>query len=133
MIVVDTSAIIAALAGSPAVPRLGARLASAGELHAPHLLDVEFLHALRRLVGAGVLSADRATDARDDLADLAIIRYPHVALSDRMWELRHTVTPYDAAFLALAEALDVPLVTCDGRLARASGHRARVEVFAPGS
>lgn len=131
MIVVDTSAIIAALAGSPVVPRLGARLASDGELHAPHLIDVEFQHALRRLVVSGAISHDRAADARNDLADLAIIRYPHVALADRMWELRHNVTPYDAAFLALAEALDVPLVTCDGRLARASGHHARVELFAP--
>lgn len=129
MIVVDTSAIIGVLAGQPQVPQLVDRLISDGDLHAPHLLDVEFQHALRRLVVARTISDERAADARTDFADLTIIRYPHVSLADRMWELRHNVTAYDAAFLALAEALDAPLVTCDGRLARAPGHAASVEVF----
>ena len=129
MIVVDTSAIIGVLAGQPVVPRLVDRLISDSDLHAPHLLDVEFQHALRRLVVAGTISDERAADARVDLSDLTIIRYPHVSLADRMWELRHNVTADDAAFLALAEALDAPLVTCDARLARAPGHAASVEVF----
>lgn len=129
MIVVDTSAIIGVLAGQPQVPQLVDRLISDGDLHAPHLLDVEFQHALRRLVVARTISDERAADARTDFAALTIIRYPHVSLADRMWELRHNVTAYDAAFLALAEALDAPLVTCDGRLARAPGHAASVEVF----
>ncbi len=129
MIVVDTSAVIGVLAGQPRVPRLIDRLISDGDLHAPHLLDVEFQHALRRLVVAGTISDERAADARVDFADLTIIRYPHVSLADRMWELRHDVTAYDAAFLALAEALGAPLVTCDARLARAPGHAASVEVF----
>ena len=105
------------------------RLAQDSDLHAPHLIDVEFLHALRRLVLGG-LSPDRAEDARLDFADLAIVRYPHEPLADRMWELRHNVSAYDAAFLTLAEALGVPLITCDARLARAGGHHATVEVFA---
>ena len=67
-----------------------------------------------------------------DFADLTIVRYPHVSLAARMWELRHNVTAYDAAFITLAETLAVPLVTCDARLARAPGHTATVEVF-PGS
>ena len=100
-----------------------------GDLHAPHLIDVEFQHALRRLVVSGTIGDDRAADARMDFESLTIVRYPHVSLANRMWELRHNVTAYDAAFLALAEAFDVPLVTCDARLARAPGHAASVEVF----
>ncbi len=129
MIVVDTSAVVAALVGRPAPGGLIVRLSTAGELHAPHLLDVEFLHALRRLVLTGEISAPRADAARRDAADLTIIRYPHHPLLDRMWGLRHDVTPYDASFLALAEALDAPLVTCDRHLARSAGHRARTELF----
>jgi predicted nucleic acid-binding protein len=129
LIVVDTSAVIGVLAGQPRVARLVDRVINEGDLHAPHLIDVEFQHALRRLVVAGAISDDRAADARMDFADLTIVRYPHVSLADRMWELRHNVAAYDAAFLALAEALGAPLVTCDARLARAPGHGASVEVF----
>ena len=129
MIVVDTSAVIGVLAGQPRVARLVDRVINDGDLHAPHLIDVEFQHALRRLVVAGAINDDRAADARMDFADLTIVRYPHVSLAGRMWELRHNVTAYDAAFLALAEALGAPLVTCDARLARAPGHAASVEVF----
>jgi predicted nucleic acid-binding protein len=129
VIVVDTSAIIGVLAGQPRIPQLVDRLISDSDLHAPHLLDVEFQQALRRLVVAGAISDERAADARMDFAELAVIRYPHVSFADRMWELRHNVTAYDAAFLALAEALGVPLVTCDAGLARAPGHAASVEVF----
>jgi predicted nucleic acid-binding protein len=130
VIVVDTSAVIGVLAARPLLPGLAERLGSDGDLHAPHLIDVELLHALRRMVRTGVLQPHRAEEARHDFADLSIIRYPHTPLADRMWTLRDTVTVYDAAFLALAETLDVPLVTCDARLAHASGHRARVELFA---
>ncbi len=129
MIVVDTSAVIGVLAGQPRVARLVDRVINDGDLHAPHLIDVEFQHALRRLVVDGGISDDRAADARMDFANLTIVRYPHVSLADRMWELRPNVTAYDAAFLALAEALGAPLVTCDARLARAPGQAASVEVF----
>ena len=132
MIVVDTSAILGVLVGRPEASSLGDRIRSDGDLHAPHLLDVEFQHGLRRLALSGAISEDRAADARMDFADLTIVRYPHVSLADRMWELRHNVTAYDAAFIALAETLGVPLVTCDARLARAPGHAATVEVF-PGA
>lgn len=129
MIVVDTSALIAALAGMPDVSNLRSRLGSDGDLHAPHLVDVEFQHALRRLVTTRAISQERAAGVRQDFADLAIMRYPHMALADRMWELRANVTAYDAAFVVLAETLDVPLITCDGRLSRSSGHRATIELF----
>jgi predicted nucleic acid-binding protein len=128
VLVVDTSAVVDALAGRPPDERLLARLGADGDLHAPHLLDVELLHALRGLVLAGHLSEDRAADARADFADLAIVRYEHGLLADRIWELRH-MTVGDAAFVALSEALEVPLVTCDRRLAGATGHRGRVELY----
>lgn len=96
------------------------------------MLDIEFHHALWRLARTRAISDDRASDALTDLAELAIVRYPHVPLADRMWELRHDMTAYDAAFVVLAEILQVPLITCDARLARAPGHRATVEVFPRG-
>jgi predicted nucleic acid-binding protein len=130
MLVVDTSAVIAALVGRPPDERLVDRLSVDGDLQAPHLLDVELLHGLRRLVMGGQLSEDRAADARGDFADLAIARYDHVVLADRTWELRHNLSAYDATFVALAELLDVPLVTCDARLASAPGNRAAVELYA---
>ncbi len=129
MIVVDTSAALASLVGRPLDRELVARLVEDGDLHAPHLIDVEVIHALRRLVAARHITEDRAADVRTDFADLSIIRYPHQPLADRMWELRHNLSAYDAAFVALSEALDVPLVTCDARLAGASGHTARIELF----
>lgn len=129
MLVVDTSAVLEALAASDPPPGLVERLAEDGDLHAPHLIDTELLHALRGISMREEISDDRAEDARSDLAELALIRYPHRPLSDRVWELRHNVTAYDATFVALAEALSAPLVTCDARLASAPGHGARIELF----
>ena len=132
MLVVDTSAVIGALTGRPPSGELMERLSGESDLSAPHLLDVEFLHALRRLVLGGQLSEDRAADARDDFAALAVTRYGHTMVADRVWALRHSLTAYDATFVALAELLDVPLVTFDARLARAAGHQATVELFQGG-
>jgi predicted nucleic acid-binding protein len=129
VLVVDTSAVVAALTGRPPTTALLERLGSDDDLAAPHLLDVEFLHALRRLVLGGQLTEDRAADARDDFAALAVTRYGHAVLADRIWELRGGLTAYDAAFVALAELLAAPLVTCDARLARAPGHHATGELF----
>jgi predicted nucleic acid-binding protein len=133
MLVVDTSAVLDALVSREPAPQLVERLADDGDLHAPHLIDVELLHALRRLAATGAIADDRAADARGDFADLALVRYPHDPLSDRIWELRHNLTAYDSAFVALAEALDTPLVTCDARLASAPGHGATVELFGAGA
>lgn len=132
MIVVDTSAVLSALMTSPATTRLQRRLADDGDLHVPHLLDVEILHALRRLVTTGALSDERAQEVRDDVDQLALTRYPHGPLADRIWELRHNLSAYDATFVSLCEALDVPFVTCDARLARAPAHHATVELYAVG-
>ena len=132
MLAVDTSAVVAALVGRPPDPRLADRLGADGDLHAPHLLDVELLHALRRLVRTGRLSEERAADVRADFAELTVVRYGHAPLADRVWELRGNLTAYDATFVALAEALQMPLVTCDARIARAPGHRAAVELFPGG-
>ena len=112
-------------------PALDERLASSGDFHAPYLIDVEVAHALQRLARRDEIGADRAADARLDLADLPLRRYPHVPLLERAWELRHNVSAYDAMYVALAELLDVPLVTCDGSLARVQGVRAQIEVYAP--
>lgn len=129
MLVVDTSAVIAALIGRPAVSGLELRLSQDPDLHAPHLIDIEMLHALRRLVSSGALSEDRAADARDDFRDLTIVRYPHPPLANRIWQLRQNLTAYDAAFVALSELLGVPLITCDTGLAASPGHVARIELF----
>lgn len=129
MLVVDTSAVLEVLVAREPAPGLIERLAGDGDLHAPHLIDVEILHALRRLNARDELSDERAADARADVRELALVRYPHFELSDRIWELRHNLTAYDAAFVALAEVLQVPLVTCDGRLATAPGLAAQVELF----
>jgi predicted nucleic acid-binding protein len=129
VLVVDTSAILEALAARDPAPGLVERLAGDGDLQAPHLIDVELLHALRGMRMRDEISDERAADARGDFADMAIVRYPHTPLSDRMWELRHNLSCYDAAFVALAEILATPLVTCDARVATASGHHANVELF----
>jgi predicted nucleic acid-binding protein len=129
MLVVDTSAVIEVLASSEPNAALTRRLVQDDDLQAPHLLDIEFLHTLRRLTFAEKLSQRRADDVRADYRDLAISRYPQFPFSDRIWQLRHNLTPYDAAFVVLAETLAAPLVTCDRRVAAASGHSARVELF----
>ena len=85
------------------------------------MVDLELLSALRRRVRLGEISLDRATDIRTDFAELALTRYPHEPLNDRIWELRKNLTAYDASFVALAEILDTPLVTCDASLASAPG------------
>lgn len=129
MIVVDASAIVDLVAVEQSDPALRERVLLDRDLHAPHLVDVEVTHALRRLAALGELSGDRAADARVDAAALPIVRYPHLALLERAWELRENLSVYDAVYVALAEILERPLVTCDARLAAASGHQAAVEVF----
>jgi predicted nucleic acid-binding protein len=130
LIVVDASALIEVLLGTRTGARLEPRLLSGGEsLHAPHLLDVEVAQVLRRYAAGGELSPERGSEALADLADFPLHRYSHDILLSRIWELRQNVTAYDAAYLALAEALAAPLVTCDARLASAPRHAAKVEVY----
>ena len=129
MIIVDASAVVEFVAREPVNRDLARRILGDPELHAPHLMDVEVTHALRGLVARGELSVDRASDARVDAADLRIVRYPHRPLLGRAWELRQTLSTYDGVYVALAELLAAPLVTCDARLAQVPGHEAEIELF----
>ena len=130
MIVVDASAVIEVLLNTPAGVRVADRLFADGEtLHAPHLLDLEVAQVLRRYALSAELDAARGAQALEDLAALPLSRYPHDVLLPRIWELRHTVTAYDAAYVALAEALAAPLVTRDAALAASRGHAARIELL----
>ena len=129
MIVLDASAAIEWLLQSPAGVKIEKRLMPPSEsLHAPHLLDVEVAQVLRRYVRERIISAQRGQEALEDLAGLPLSRYPHDFLIPRVWELRATLTAYDAVYVALAELLDAPLLTCDAKIASASGHSANVEI-----
>lgn len=130
MIVVDASALLEFLLQTPLGTRVEARLfRDEDELHSPHLVDVEVTQGLRRLVRAGEVSASRAAEVIADLVDLNLHRHPHLDLLSRAWKLRENVTAYDAMYVALAEALEAPIVTCDTPLAKAPGHRARIEAI----
>jgi predicted nucleic acid-binding protein len=98
-------------------------------LHAPHLLDLEVVQAMRRLTRAEILSTSRAEEAISDLLDARITRYPHFAFLPGIWRHRNNLSAYDASYVALAERLGAVLITHDRRLAAASGHRARIELF----
>lgn len=109
---------------------IAARLVeSASSIHAPHLIDLEVIGAMRRLVMQRSVKIQRAEEALRDFAAIAVVRYPAAGLMERIWQLRMNVTVFDAAYVALAEALDAPLVTTDAQLARAPGHRAEVELI----
>jgi len=130
VIVVDASALLEVLLNTPAAARVADRLFGSDEtLHAPHLIDLEVAQVLRRYAASGALAADRGAQALQDCAVFPLIRYPHDLLLPRIWALRHNLTAYDAAYLALAEALEAPLVTRDAALAAARGHTAAVELL----
>lgn len=129
MIVLDASALIEWLLQTPAGIRVEERIFSAAaDLHAPHLLDIEVAQVLRRYVSAGTITASRGQDALQDVLDLPLTRYPHDLFLWRIWELRNNLTAYDAVYVALAETLGAALVTCDSKMASATGHHARIEV-----
>jgi predicted nucleic acid-binding protein len=130
VIVLDASAALDWLLQTSAGRKIEGRIYSRNEsLHAPHLLDLEVGQVLRRLVRELVVSAHRADLVIQDLMDLRLTRYPHSVLLPRIWQLRHNLSAYDAAYIALAENLGATLITRDARLASASGHAARVELF----
>lgn len=129
MIVVDASVVAVAL-GDDGTEGMSLRDRLRGErLLAPQLLDLEVLSVWRRLVSAEVMTPERARLAVDDLAAIPLERAPHDMLTHRCWDLRHNLTAYDAAYVALAEILDITLVTADRRLATAPGVRCDVEVL----
>ena len=129
MVVIDASALIEYLFDAARYPRIDEIIATR-ELHAPHLIDAEIVHGLRSAVIGKRVDAPRALAALEDFAALTIQRYSIEPLLTRMWALRQNITAYDAAYVALAESLALPLVTRDRRLAQSAGHAARIEYIA---
>lgn len=134
MIVLDASAAIELVLRTARAERIAERALDPRErLHAPHLVDIEVLQVLRRLSQAREITVDRAQTALEDFQALVVNRHAHSPLIKRVWILRATLTAYDAAYVALAEALEAPLITCDRKLSRASGHSAHIEFIAMSS
>jgi predicted nucleic acid-binding protein len=128
VIVADASILVGALLR--AEPGLAERVVlNSGQIHAPYLVDIEVMSAVRKLANSGQISVRRAEEAVRDFQDLPLTLYPHALLLSRVWELRANLTAYDAAYVALAELLEAPLVTRDQRLANAPGHMARIEIL----
>jgi predicted nucleic acid-binding protein len=129
VIVLDASAVVELLLDTAAGRRVAMLLEDpALGIHVPHLLDVEVVSALRRLARDGSIEAAEVAGVLDDLRALDLQRHAHEPLLDRVWALRENVSAYDATYLALAEALDATLVTCDVRLARTSPGKKRAQL-----
>lgn len=128
MLVIDASAIVELLLLSPRGVRVRQRIVHE-ILHAPHLIYVEVAHSLRRLLLNGAITRKRAEEALNDLMSARFTLHEHRNLLPDIWRLRDSISAYDAAYVSLAEALRVPLITCDNKLARAHGHTAVVELI----
>jgi len=134
LIVLDASAAVELVVRTERAERIAGRVLNASErLHAPHLIEIEVTQVLRRLLQSRELSVARAEQALTDFRDMVIEHHAHGWLLGRIWELRAAMSAYDAAYVALAEVLEAPLVTCDERLARAHGHSAHIELIPPPS
>lgn len=129
MIVADASVLAAALLDEGSAGALARERLHTHEVYVPELADVEVLSVVRRQVLARSLSATRGAEALQDYAELTLERFAHLPLLPRAWQLCETVGAYDGQYVALAELLDVPLVTADGPLSRASGLRCRVDLL----
>jgi predicted nucleic acid-binding protein len=129
VLVVDASVLATALADDGTDGDIARGRLRGQELAAPELLDLEVVSVLRRQLSVGKLDARRAGLALDDLLELPIRRVSHRALLRRCWQLRDNLSVYDAAYVALAEALDTLLLTADARLAKAPGVGCAVEVL----
>ncbi len=127
MIVLDASCVLKLILKQGG-PDLARRVLS-DEIHAPYLLDIEVLSALRRLIRQKELNAERATAGLNWLFDLGIEHHHSAEIAWRAFALRNSLSAYDAAYVAVAEFLDAPLLTADGRLARTHGHHARIELI----
>ncbi len=123
--IVDASVVVALLIAHTPGAQWARGLGARHDFAAPHHLPAEVASALRRTIGTDGLSPDLATSAHYDLADLAVELFPYEPFAERIWALRENLTPYDAWYVALAEALDAPLATLDVRLAQAPGPRCR--------
>jgi predicted nucleic acid-binding protein len=130
LIVVDASAALEVLLRGPRGAAVESLLFDLREdLAAPHLIDVEVIQVLRRLVRRGEVTPVRAEQALADLSDMPLQRYEHSWLASRIWSMRDNVTAYDACYLALAEVLGARLVTCDAALAGVPGCAAEVALI----
>jgi predicted nucleic acid-binding protein len=127
--VVDASVLVEYLAAGEQVEAAREAIRRERWVWAPALVDAEVGQALRRQVRGGEISARKAGAALDDLLEMRLQKVPHRHLIDRAWELRDNVSFYDGLYVALAEALDAPLLTLDGKLSRASGLRTEVELI----
>lgn len=135
MIVLDSSAVVEWLLGLPLANDVADRITAADSLHVPALLDVEVAQVVRRYAASGQITAQTGERALEALAELDAVRYTHELLLPLIWKLRDNLTAYDAAFVALAAALEAPLVTLDTRIARAmspeiSGQQVTVDLIA---
>lgn len=132
MIVLDASALVELILATPTGQIVASRIADpAVGLHVPHLADIEVAQALRRYARDESLNEATAAAALDDFRALDLQRHAHEPLLGRVWELRRNLTAYDAVYVALAEALDGVLLTCDAPLSRAPGLGVRVELVRP--
>ena len=129
MIVVDASVIASAVADDGLDGRLARQRLSGEHLYAPELIDLEVVSVIRKALAAGGLTEKRALEAFTDFLAIPIERAGHTATLARVYELRSNLTPYDAAYVALAELIDAPLVTGDAALARAPGVRSVIEIL----
>lgn len=130
MIVADASVIVDILLRTPGVETLDARLFDANEsVHAPHLIDVEVAHVLRKYALRGELTEARGKSAMILLQKFPITRHAHEPLLNRIWKLRENFSAYDATYVALAEGLGATLLTRDAPLSSSAGHLARVELI----
>lgn len=121
VLVVDASALVEIMSADPAAPDLTRRIEQAEWLNAPDLIDYEVLNVLRKMVQRGDIDLAVAESSRTALRELRLVRHAlNEESADRLWALRHNMSIYDAAYIALAERLDVPLVTMDLRLAAAA-------------
>ncbi len=128
MAVLDTSAAITGLVTGKN-QALVETIALQHEFQSPYLIEVEYLHVLRRLAYQGDITSPLARRAIEEFTELPITMYAHTPLFERMWQHRKQISAYDAAFLSLAESLEVPLITCDRKLARASDGLIEVDLY----
>ena len=132
MIVIDASAVVELVLQTECAKAIASHaFGTAQRLHAPQLVDVEVAQALRRLMLAKQITPDRAQEAFEDFCLLTIERHSHRALLGRIWALKASLSAYDATYVALAEAVSSPLLTCDAKLARSGGHDVQIELVQP--